>query len=72
MIRVNILCMEYIDVAINAVECMPTFVVMRVFTSIMPCVDVTRVLQDRSRFIYGGCVLISSSYEIFTKHRSYI
>jgi hypothetical protein len=39
MIRVNILCMECIDVAISAVECILTFMVTRVFTSTMPCVD---------------------------------
>jgi hypothetical protein len=44
MIHVNILCMEYIDVAINAIERVVTFVAMLVFTSIMPCVDVMSVL----------------------------
>jgi hypothetical protein len=44
MIRVIIVCMKYIDVAINAAEYVVTFVAMRVFTSIMPCVDVMSLL----------------------------
>lgn len=73
MIRVNISCMEYINVAISAVECIPTSVVMHVRTYFRYAV--CRRYEGSAEsgpFYMGWMCVMSSIYEIFTKLGSYI